>query len=281
MREKINLQLFSFDRGFFEKVFEEEYSPTEPAIEQPKVDEAPPVVEEAPPVVDEPAVEQPTEPVIPSKIEIEGIGELDIDEIKQGYLRQSDYTQKTQELAEQRKEMDEIQQFYNFFEMNPHLMEILDKAIQEQNIEVNQPEVVDPNLARIQELEQKIALVDLKGKYSDVNEQEILAKAQELGVNDLEFVYKALKADTVSPAPTFDIEKLKQELMQELMPSLKSKALEEAQQELSSTQSIVTGGGNTPPTVEQPVHLTQDEMKVARMMGMSAEEYHKYKQLSN
>lgn len=39
--------------------------------------------------------------------EIDG-QKLTLDELKSGYLRQSDYTKKTQELAEQRKELEKM-----------------------------------------------------------------------------------------------------------------------------------------------------------------------------
>lgn len=289
MRNKINIQLFSIDKGFFEKAFEEEITPVieeQPETTTEQVEESietPSEAVEEPTMVDEPeeVQTQAEEVEVPSKINIEGIGELDIDEIKQGYLRQSDYTQKTQQLAEERKAMGEIQEFYDFFAMNPHLMERLDRVIKEENLEVNQVEKEDPNLARIQELEQRIALTELKAKYPDVNEQAIMSKATELGVKDLEFVYKALKADTVTEQPVqqVNVEEIKEQLMKELLPSLKAKALEEAQRELSSTQSIVTGGHDAPPSVSEPVQLHPDEVKVARMMGMTNDEYYKYKQL--
>jgi len=44
--------------------------------------------------------------------EIDG-QELTVDEIRKGYLRQSDYTKKTQSLAEQRKEIDALTERYN------------------------------------------------------------------------------------------------------------------------------------------------------------------------
>ena len=70
--------------------------------------------------------QQPIEPVEPTDIqaepeekdnsvEIEGIGKISVDEIKewkQGYLRQSDYTRKTQSLASQRQEYEDAVNLY-------------------------------------------------------------------------------------------------------------------------------------------------------------------------
>lgn len=68
------------------------------------------------------------EPAAPSTLNIPGIGEVTLDQINEwrgGGLRQADYTKKTQELAEQRKSMEEqfnaYQQLDQMFSSNPQL----------------------------------------------------------------------------------------------------------------------------------------------------------------
>lgn len=54
-------------------------------------------------------VEQPVE----VELELDGeLVKLPIDELKKGYFRQSDYTRKTQALAEERKQIEELKQKY-------------------------------------------------------------------------------------------------------------------------------------------------------------------------
>lgn len=75
----------------------------------------------------------------PATINIPGIGEVSIDELNEwrgGGLRQSDYTKKTQELASQRKQMEEefgvYRQLDSMFASNPQLEQAFIKMIQEQ-----------------------------------------------------------------------------------------------------------------------------------------------------
>lgn len=47
----------------------------------------------------------------PDKIVVDGIGEVSLDELREwrnGYMRNADYTQKTQELARQRQELEQL-----------------------------------------------------------------------------------------------------------------------------------------------------------------------------
>lgn len=68
----------------------------------------------------------------------EGRQALKLSELKSGYLRQSDYTKKTQELATQRKEVDAqletvkpMQDWLNFATSNPYLWTQINTAIQQ------------------------------------------------------------------------------------------------------------------------------------------------------
>jgi len=78
---------------------------TKESIEQPELQDSTPDQPEVSPedggAVEEPQYEEPTEESEPT-VEING-EEIPISELKQGYMRQSDYTRKTQELANLRK----------------------------------------------------------------------------------------------------------------------------------------------------------------------------------
>lgn len=72
-------------------------------------------------------------------IEIDGEEqEVSFDEVKNGYLRYSDYTKKTQSLAEERKEFDSkveemkpVMEEVEFWNKNPYLKEQIDQAVKE------------------------------------------------------------------------------------------------------------------------------------------------------
>lgn len=77
---------------------------------------------------------------MPQSFNIPGIGEVSIDEINEwrgGGLRQSDYTRKTQELAEQRKQMEEefgaYRQLDQLFQANPNLEQQFIQMLQQQD----------------------------------------------------------------------------------------------------------------------------------------------------
>jgi hypothetical protein len=70
----------------------------------------------------------------------EGRQPVKLSELKQGYLRQSDYTKKTQELATQRKELEATmeqvkpaQEFMGFINQNPYLFNQIQQAIEHWN----------------------------------------------------------------------------------------------------------------------------------------------------
>lgn len=52
-------------------------------------------------------------------VEVEGLGEVTLQEMRDGYLRQADYTRKTQELASERKLAAEAVEFYTSFKEDP------------------------------------------------------------------------------------------------------------------------------------------------------------------
>lgn len=81
---------------------------------------------------DDDTEESESETSLSEDTEIE-VGEdtVSLKELKDGYLRQSDYTKKTQELAEQRKELEPTQEWMEYWTQNPYLKEQIMSAIQE------------------------------------------------------------------------------------------------------------------------------------------------------
>lgn len=190
-----------------------------------------------------------------AKVTIEGLGEFTIDELKEmkaGYMRQSDYTKKTQELAKMRKQLEEG----NNAEATPVQQPFMQQA-------------TNPYEARLIELEQKLAdkelddeITRLKAQYEDFDEVKVLNTAYEKGLTDLELVYKSTRE--VQPVDIATLEK-----------QIRDKVIQELTANKEGTSTIISSGA-TPVTQQQPT-LTPGELAICEEFGLSAEEYHKYK----
>ena len=230
----------------------------------------------------EPAVEpqeETTETEAPATTEvtplvIEGIGEIkpeDIKEWKQGYLRQSDYTKKTQELAKQREDMAAAVEVFEYLRQNPHLVEQL-KSLDDKGA-VNQGVMskTAPENDMIRQLwyTQKSMEIDmqvnrLKEKYgTQIDEVALFEKAAELGTEDLEFVYRAISFDNKSVDERALIDKAKAELKAELEATKRS------------VSTIATAPASQ---VQTPAKsLTDQEKRIANGLGLTESEYAKWK----
>lgn len=214
------------------------------------------------------AIEE-TEETKPITVEIDG-KEVTIDELKNGYLRQSDYTKKTQELSRQRDETKEAVNFYEYLKQNPHIA----KQIQENGGQV--PDRVDPSLSKVKELEDKMydmilekEIETLQSKYDDFEVREVLEVASSKGIVNLEDAYFLTKA-TKSPSKTssqetLDVNKVKDDLRKEI--------LKEIEAERDSTQTIISTNSQTSVGDVKLPEISKQEAHIAKMMGMGEEEY--------
>lgn len=201
----------------------------------------------------------------PDEIEIPGVGKVGVDELKNGYLRQSDYTRKTQELAQQRKELQNAVDAYNAVKADPNMAkQLADRGVK----------ALDPYHARIVELETKLydtmlekEIIELSSKYQDFNSQEVLQVAYEKKMTNLEDAYYLLKSKKQPENKAIDIDKLKAELREELKKELKG---EVDTSTIISSKSPTKGLDSVSPT------LNEAQKKVASKMGMSDKEYFKW-----
>lgn len=252
------------EKDFFTNAFEEAYNIGE--VESEVTDtpsDAPESIESVP----NEEVEQ-----IPTKEE-ETPTELSKEEIKALYEKHYGNSQKEQ--AKDEPVLDEQTQsaleLYKYLEENPHLVQAM------RDVDVNGYQqlnsfVPDEVTKKVQELEEYIQeqkynayVNELKTKYNDFDEDKVLQYAEEHEVYDLEIAYKALKADSVKEP---DIDTLKAQIREELLAELKQNSL--------STQSIV-GSVNQKPINQTEVSLSNREQRIARAMGMSNEEYAKWR----
>lgn len=199
-----------------------------------------------------------------------GLGDYTIEELKEmknGNLRQADYTKKTQELARQREELKDAENLYNYLKSNPHLVAALKQAdTNPQSPVVNAPTVERQMLQQLmynqKAMETDMKMNELKSKYGDVDELAIYQKAAELRTDDLEFVYKALNYGKQS----FDREALMAEIKEQLKAELEANR--------NGVSTIVNTNQQTAP-IKTP-ELSANEKRVAAAMGMTEEEYVKW-----
>lgn len=258
-------QMSAIDNGIAD-LFGSEEPIENPQVEEPSAEEV--VVDNGEPeeggeIVDEPAED---------KVHIEGLGDFTIDELKEfrnGYLRQSDYTRKTQELARQRQEAQDALELYNYLRDNPQMVEALmkmDNGANAQTIQRATPEnaMMQQIIHTQKAMEIEMRLNELKSKYgNDIDEVALFQKANQLQTNDLEFVYKALQYDNLLAE--------KQQAQQTAASNLQAEIAANKQ----AVATIVSPRqGNV---VTQTPTLSADEKRVAALMGLSESDYLKWK----
>jgi hypothetical protein len=194
------------------------------------------------------------------KIKI-GDEELTIDEIKKGYMRQSDYTKKTQELAEKRKETQHAIDVYERVKNDPELAIQKLNALEEKELEI------DELKSRIASVELDKELTLLKVKYPDFDDVTVLNEASRLGLNDLEFVYKATRTLPTSQENKIDENALRIQLKKELLEELKT----------ASVPTTIVSTSNGEPIGNTAKQLSARESNIAKAMGLSDAEYLKWK----
>ena len=129
-----------------------------------------------------------------------------------GYQRQSDYTRKTQELSEQRKQVQFAATLADALEKDPATtLQMLQKHYSVNTAPQVDDEYLDPSEKQIRSLEQRVMAFEqkqaydelqrkvesLSGKYGDdFNADEVVAKALTLGTTDLEAVFKQITFET-------------------------------------------------------------------------------------
>ena len=206
--------------------------------------------------------EQPSEP---QKFNING-QELTLEEIKTGYMRQQDYITQREELNKLREESKQALDLVDYLKKNPNLAQKLMEEPEAKEV----ANVVNPAMERIQALEKQLfvqnldnQISQLKSKYKDFNEVEVLNKAVQMGVKDLEFVYNGMRGANI------------EQLIAQQVKEQLAQATQKMQKNAQATRTVV--GTTTQKQVTTTHNLTQQEMRVADLMGMSYEDYAKYK----
>lgn len=218
------------------------------------------------PSITEPKTADPQQTALPDKILIENVGEVDVNELKKGYLRQSDYTKKTQELASQRREAEQAIKIVEQLRQRPDVADVLIKNMP--GLAPLNPIVskANNNEARLYDLmlERDIALMEKK--YSDFEAMDVLNVAQEKNLMNLEDAYLMLKGKTGGDVKGAELES-----------RIRDSVLKELGIEKPSLQTTISSGGNS--ITASTDKLNPDEVSVASGLGMSPDEYTKWKNM--
>lgn len=258
-------QMSAIDNGIAD-LFGSEEPVENPQVEEPSAEDV--TVDNGEPEEGSEIVEEPTD----DKVHIEGFGDFTVDELKEfrnGYLRQSDYTRKTQELARQREEAQDALELYNYLRDNPQMVEALmnmDNGANTQTIQRATPEnaMMQQILHTQKAMEIEMRLNELKSKYgNDIDEVTLFQKANQMKTDDLEFVYKALQYDNLLAE--------KQQAQQTAANSLQA----EIDANKKAVSTIVSPRQSN--VVTQTPTLSADEKRVAALMGLSESDYLKWK----
>lgn len=202
-----------------------------------------------------------------NEFEIDGIGKVTADEIKEwklGHMRQSDYTRKTQDIARQRNESKDAIEVYTFLKQNPAIAQALAdgdatalRGTTIANKMVGNPQLEDVNY-RLASIELDGKLNTLKAKYKDFNEVEVLTEADRLGIADLEFVYNGLRGSKVDGLK----ESLTKQIENELTERIRKNGID--------TQTIISPNDATATTNHG---LTPEQIAIATKMKLTPEQY--------
>ena len=258
---KINLKMFGNEKDFFTNAFNEAYNIGEGVSEPIEATES----------VSNDENDQTPNETIQNALEVtdEPTRELSKEEIKELYAKHFGEENNKPEYDEETQSAIEL---YKYLEQNSHLVQAMRdldaKGYQELNKYI--PDEITKELNELKdfkaELEYKEYIKDLKSKYSDFDEDEVLKYAEEVDVLNLEVAYKAMKS-----------EKAKEPNMDELREQIKKELLDELKQNSINTQSLVGGINQKPINNNDNVKLSGREERIARAMGLTPSEYAKWR----
>lgn len=265
------------DKEFFEQAYKAEYE--EVTVEPTEVDNPQPVdnpVDKDGVQVVEPKVEEVTE-VQKYNIDGEDYTAEQIKEWKLGNMRQADYTKKTQEIAKQRKETEEAISLYEYIKNNPDVATALRDVDYSGNVD-EKLKSLTPEQQKVQELEYKLAekelnetINNLKTKYTDFNEVEVMQECDKRQIYDLEFVYNAMQG--AKEQTKVDIDTIRKEAIEEA----KKQLMAELKANSDSTTTIITTESGQKITTEPADTLTTEEKRFCDKRGYDYNEYAQWK----
>lgn len=211
---------------------------------------------------------QPAE--IPTEYDVDG-EKYTIDQIrewKQGNLRQSDYTKKTQEIARLRKENDEALNVYKYLMENEELTKMLVEHQQANGKDSTLKDKIDPVRQELNDIKQRITLDEIDKQLQTitsndkrVSDVELLEIANARGC-DIDTAYNIWKGQNMDKIMSVREQELKKSILAELQNN--------------ATQTATMIGGVDTKVDKNTFGLSQEQIGIAERFGMTLEEYKKY-----
>lgn len=220
---------------------------------------------ETQPIPNDSAIETETA-LAPQTVILNGV-EVPLTEVEQGYLRQADYTKKTQDIARINKESEVAKQYFEAINTDPEFAEGIARRF-------GLPYMTPEEMSRQQLTNDYHSLLlerdvdNLKLKFKDVDVQEVVKTAYENKIDSLEDAYHLLQGRKAATAPPADIESLREQIRQEVALELQSNV---------DTSTTIGTGGTAQQVQSNSPELSAGEMRVAQNMNMTAVEYAKWK----
>jgi hypothetical protein len=147
--------------------------------------------------------------------ELDEIGGVTLDEARNGYLRQADYTRKTQDLAAQRAQLAQAENVLRALEADPQatlnlLAESFGLTLEAQQ-SIDELAELDPDAARLARVEQQLnsyqeqvrlaeidaELESIRTTYGDFDEQALYGHALQRGFSSLTAAYRDMMFEQV------------------------------------------------------------------------------------
>jgi len=140
--------------------------------------------------------------------------EVTLDELRSGYMRQADYTRKTQELAEEKRaleatkqELAEAIEVWETLKNNPDIVERIVKELEGGEVEEKTPVFnEDRYLDHIARIEAELEELRFRTAYPDANIEEVMEFAVKNEIPKLEVAYKAMQFDKMKQEPEISSE---------------------------------------------------------------------------
>lgn len=200
-------------------------------------------------------------PAVPESIDING-EQVPLDELKNGYLRQSDYTRKTQDLARVKKDLEQAEKLYSALQQDEEKGR---RIAEELGVEFVSPEQQEIQKMR---LDYEMLLIErdlekMHAKYGEFSDQEVLQTAMEKNIT-LEDAYILASKTTQDTPSQVDVNTLKEQIRQELLAELQSTV---------DTGSLITGQSSQQSVQSSEPELTPAQLKIAKQFKMTPTEY--------
>lgn len=214
----------------------------------------------------EAGLESPASQTTPEHVEIDG-RQVSLEELKGGYLRQSDYTSKTQALAKEKERLALAEQYYAAVNSKPEFAKDLADSF---NLPYKTPEEARYEELNLKYHEQVLTneISQLKAQYDDFDEDKVVAIAAEKGFTSLEDAYFLSRSQAPERGADLDIAAITEQIRQSVLKDLQSQV---------DTSTVITSGGDASSITQTEPELTSQERKVARGLKMTDEEYRKEK----